>query len=97
MPDGSSAATAARARRWRSGRLKTNDLGGVALVAPQLLLRNRHGVRRFTVAAVNCYQLEIEDLARAVTNGGMPLLPPEEGLLNARIIERLLAAARRGD
>ncbi len=75
---------------------KTNDLGGVALVAPQLLLRNRHGVQRYTVAAVNCYQLEIEDLAQAVANGGVPLLPPEEGLLNARVIERLLDVARGG-
>ncbi|MEP6590196.1 MAG: Gfo/Idh/MocA family oxidoreductase [Gemmatimonadota bacterium] len=61
-----------------------------------LLLRRGNDEERFEFAAVDGYRLEVEDLARAVVTGGEPLLGPEEGLWNARIIDRLLAAARTG-
>lgn len=73
---------------------KTTDLGGVAVVVPELILRTTSRAQRMVAPAANGYQLEIEDLAVAVATGAAPRLPPEEGLLNARIIDRLLADAR---
>ena len=61
-----------------------------------LLLRRGHDEERFEFDAVESYRLEVEDLARAVATGGAPLLGPEEGVWNARIIDRLLAGAREG-
>ena len=40
------------------------------------------------------FRLQIEDFARAVRGGPPPLLAPEDGLLNARVLDALLAAAR---
>ena len=37
----------------------------------------------------------IDDLARAIRTGDPPLLAPEDGLGNARILDRLAAAAGR--
>lgn len=42
---------------------------------------------------VNTFRLEIEDLCRTITDGTAPLLAPDEGLKNARIIDRLMATA----
>lgn len=73
---------------------KTTDLAGVPLVSPCFALRTLHGEERFKADAVDAYQLEVEDFARAVSTGSAPLLGPEEGVRNARLIERLLGAAR---
>jgi predicted dehydrogenase len=43
---------------------------------------------------VNVYQREIEDLARAIRGGAPPMLAPDEGLRNARVIDALLTSAR---
>jgi xylose dehydrogenase (NAD/NADP) len=51
-------------------------------------------VRESEFAPTDVYQLEIEDFARAVRGGPAPMLEPEEGLRNARIIDALLASAR---
>lgn len=59
-----------------------------------LQLRRGDVVEFFRFEAVDCYQLEVEDIARAVLGGGVPMLGPEEGGENARIIDRLLSAAR---
>jgi len=48
----------------------------------------------FQCGPMDTFQAEIEDLAAAVRGGGAPLLPPEEGLANARVMESLMAAAR---
>jgi predicted dehydrogenase len=45
-------------------------------------------------APVNTFQLEIEDLARAIRTGGRPLLDAEEGLHNALVMDALLCSAR---
>lgn len=50
-------------------------------------------VRVTTFEPVDAFRMEIEDLCRAIRDGAEPLLPPTEGLLNARIIDRLFAAA----
>lgn len=75
---------------------KTTDVAGVAVVSPRVTLRTRRGEEQFTADPVNVYQLEMEDFARAVSQGTSPLLGPGEGLLNARIIDELLRAARAG-
>ncbi|MES2123870.1 MAG: Gfo/Idh/MocA family oxidoreductase [Gemmatimonadota bacterium] len=59
-----------------------------------LHLRRDEVVEFLRFAAVDCYRLEVEDLARAVLGEGAPRLGPEEGGQNARIIDRLLRAAR---
>jgi xylose dehydrogenase (NAD/NADP) len=40
---------------------------------------------------VNTFRLEIEDLCQAIASGTSPLLQSNEGLLNARILDRLAA------
>ncbi len=42
---------------------------------------------------VNTFRLEIEDLCEAIRSGTPPLLKPDEGLLNARVLDRVVAAA----
>lgn len=44
---------------------------------------------------VNTFRMEIEDLCIAIVSGTAPLLKPNEGLLNARVLDRLKAAAGR--
>lgn len=74
---------------------KTTDLAGVSIVSPRITLRTQRGEEQFTADPVNTYQLEVEDFARAVATGSAALLGPEEGLRNAKIIDRVLSAARR--
>ncbi|HEX9792514.1 MAG TPA: Gfo/Idh/MocA family oxidoreductase [Planctomycetota bacterium] len=52
------------------------------------------GRTEHAVAKTDVFGLEIDDLAAAVRTGRMPLLGPDEGLKNARILAALLAAAR---
>ena len=42
---------------------------------------------------VNTFRMEIEDLCTAILSGASPLLKSSEGLLNARVLDRLTAAA----
>ena len=44
---------------------------------------------------VNTFRMEIEDLCSAIVAGTRPLLAPNEGLRNARILDRIAAAATR--
>jgi xylose dehydrogenase (NAD/NADP) len=53
-------------------------------------------VRESAFAPTDVYVLEIEDFARAVRGGPAPMLGPEEGLRNARVMDALLASARDG-
>ncbi|MAG57920.1 MAG: hypothetical protein CMJ83_16675 [Planctomycetes bacterium] len=62
--------------------------------ATHVILGTDRGTETFTCGPVDTFQLEIEDLARAIRSGNAPLLAPDEGLHNARVIERLLNAAR---
>jgi predicted dehydrogenase len=64
------------------------------LTAPELIVErgSERTVERF--AKVNVFAREIEDLAAAIRTGRPPLLDPDEGARNARIMDALLASAR---
>ena len=61
---------------------------------PTLVLRTERDARVTTFDPVNTFQLEIENFCAAIRGTAPPLLSAEDGLHNARIIDRLLAAAR---
>ncbi|MDH3458920.1 MAG: hypothetical protein OER90_18925, partial [Gemmatimonadota bacterium] len=42
---------------------------------------------------VNTFQMEIEEFCTAIRGGTAPLLKSDEGLLNARVLDRIAAAA----
>jgi predicted dehydrogenase len=44
---------------------------------------------------VNTFRLEIEDLCNAIRSGTSPLLESQEALLNARVLDRIAAAAAK--
>lgn len=55
------------------------------------LLRERHK-EVLPMPTADPYQLEIEDLSRAILEGTSPLLASNEGLLNARLLDRIAIA-----
>lgn len=61
---------------------------------PVLTVRTEHDERVTTFDPVDTFRLEIENFSAAIRGTAAPLLPAEDGLKNARIIDRLLAAAR---
>ena len=60
---------------------------------PRLVIRRGETEQTTTFEPVNTFQREVEDLATAILDGTPPLLAPDEGLRNARILDRLAAAA----
>jgi len=62
---------------------------------PQLVLQTGSGKRVTTFDPVDTFRLEIENFCAAVRGTAAPLLPADDGAANARIIDRLLTAARR--
>jgi predicted dehydrogenase len=64
-------------------------------VPPVIVVQQEDRRQEFRFPPVNPYVLEIADLVGAIRNGRPPALPPDEGLLNARILDALLACARR--
>ena len=62
--------------------------------ATSVYLESEPRTDAFTCGPVDPFQAEIEDLAGAVREHRAPLLPPGEGLANARVMEALLAAAK---
>jgi len=62
--------------------------------ASELLLTSGRRTERHAVAGMDLFQLEIEDLARAIRGGRSPLLGPGDALANARLLDRLRDAAR---
>jgi predicted dehydrogenase len=46
-------------------------------------------------APVNTFRAEMEDFCAAVLDGTPPRLTPQDALANARILDRIAAAARR--
>ncbi len=60
---------------------------------PRLVLRVGETDRVMEFEPVNTFQLEIEDFCAAISSGASPLLTSNEGLLNARILDRITAAA----
>ena len=59
-------------------------------------LRREGGVERIEVGPANAYQLELEDLARAVRTGGTPLIGRADAVCQARVIEALRRSAADG-
>jgi len=53
-------------------------------------------VKETAFEPVDTYRLQVEDFARAVRGGPAPLLGPEDGYQNARVIDALLASAQAG-
>ena len=60
---------------------------------PRLIVRTEETERVETFEPVNTFQREVEDLCAAILAGGSPLLGVDEGLRNARILDRVAAAA----
>lgn len=63
--------------------------------APTLVVRNTSGDSEIVLPRANCFQLEVEDLARAILDGGQPLVDPSDALANLRVLERIAAEAAR--
>jgi xylose dehydrogenase (NAD/NADP) len=53
-------------------------------------------VEMIAIPPANQYQLMVEDFADALLNDRPPRFPPEDGVANMRVIDRLLASAREG-
>jgi predicted dehydrogenase len=62
---------------------------------PLIVLRQEGGETHYPFEIVDVFRLEVEDLCRAIRTGSQPKLGPDEGLKNARILDALLADARR--
>ena len=69
----------------------------VALPEPghRAAARRRH-VERIEVEAANPYQLELEDLGRAIRTGSAPLLGRDDAVAQARVIAALRRSAADG-
>jgi predicted dehydrogenase len=61
---------------------------------PTMIVRRGDDEKIVDFDPVDTFRLEVEDLSRAVRTGVAPLLPPTDGLANARIIDRILEASR---
>jgi xylose dehydrogenase (NAD/NADP) len=65
-------------------------------VNPVIELRRDGSVERIDVEAANPYQLELEDLGRAIRNGTTPLLGRDDAVAQARVIDALRRSAADG-
>ena len=63
---------------------------------PVIELRRDGGVERIAVDAANPYQLELEDLGRALRNGTRPLLGRDDAVAQARVIDALRRSVAEG-
>ncbi len=61
---------------------------------PRITVQNGETERVIEFEPVNTFRLEIEDLCKAIRGGTAPFLKSNEGLLNARILDRVAAAAK---
>ena len=58
---------------------------------PRVTLVTRGREEVLPIQPLNPFLAEVEDFARAVGSGSTPLLHPDEGLLNARVLDQLAA------
>jgi predicted dehydrogenase len=65
-------------------------------VNPAIELRRAGGVERIAVEGANPYQLELEDLGRAIRTGSAPLLGRDDAVAQARVIAALRRSAADG-
>jgi predicted dehydrogenase len=63
---------------------------------PVIELRRDDGTQRIEVEAANPYQLELEDLGRAIRTGSTPLLGRDDAVAQARVISALRRSAADG-
>ena len=63
---------------------------------PVIELRRDDGTERIEVEAANPYQLELEDLGRAIRTGSAPLLGRDDAVEQARVISALRRSAADG-
>ncbi|MDX6560555.1 MAG: hypothetical protein QOD65_369 [Gaiellales bacterium] len=63
---------------------------------PVIELRRDGGVERIAVDRANPYQLELEDLGRAIRTGSSPLLGRDDAVAQARVIAALRRSAASG-
>lgn len=61
---------------------------------PRLIIQTSGRQRILRMRRVNTFLAEIEDFARAISEGSSPMLPAADSVLNARVLDRLAAAAR---
>ena len=61
---------------------------------PQILIKTTDREEVIDFEAVNTFALEVDDLARAIQEGGQPLFGAADAVLNMRILDRLADAAR---
>jgi predicted dehydrogenase len=59
---------------------------------PRLTVRTEQREQVVTFEPVSTFRMEVEDFCVAIRGGAPPLLGPDEGLLNARILDRVTAA-----
>jgi xylose dehydrogenase (NAD/NADP) len=64
--------------------------------SPVIELRRDGGVERIALEPANPYQLELEDLGRAIREGGAPLLGRDDAVAQARAIAALRRSAAEG-
>ena len=63
---------------------------------PVIELRRDDGTQRIGLEAANPYQLELEDLGRAIRTGSAPLLGRDDAVAQARVISALRRSAADG-
>lgn len=61
---------------------------------PHILVKTRDGDETIACRAVNTFALEVDDLARAIQEGGEPLVGARDALANLTILDALAAASR---
>ena len=59
---------------------------------PQILVKIKDHEETIAFDAVNTFALEVDDLARAIQEGGRPLVGADDALNNLRILDRLATA-----
>ena len=62
---------------------------------PQITIRTGEREEVITLDAANTFQLEVDDLAQAILNGGTPLVDAGDALRNMEVLDRLGATASR--
>jgi predicted dehydrogenase len=63
---------------------------------PRILVKTNDGQESIEFEAVNTFALEVDDLARAIREGGKPLVGAPDALANLRILDGVSAASRPG-
>jgi predicted dehydrogenase len=64
--------------------------------SPGIELRRADGVEQIAIEAQDSYRLELEDLGRAIREGGQPLLGREDAVGQARTLDALFRSADEG-